>query len=150
MSVEYTIPDAARLLGVSGKTVRRRLLSGQLSGHKVDNKWTVVLPDQVASAAVAVSEVDQLRRQVVDLESQLAEVAHDREWLRQHADQLTMINGGLTAAVSNLERLLLPAPGGEVRAGSAVQASGEHGPARRRSALGRWSRVLRDLFTRTL
>ncbi len=150
MAGEYTIAEAARLLGVSDKTVRRRLDSGQLSGHKVGNRWTVVVPDQVAPAVVAVSELDQLRREVVDLESQLAEVARDREWLRQHADQLTMINGGLTAAVSNLERLLLVAPGGEVRPGSAVQASGEHGPARRRSALGRWSRVLRDLFTRTL
>ena len=43
--MQYSISDAAKALGVSPNTVRRRLTSGLLTGNKVGNQWVINVPD---------------------------------------------------------------------------------------------------------
>lgn len=40
----YSVRDAARLLGISGRAVRFRMESGKLTGTQIDGKWMVYLP----------------------------------------------------------------------------------------------------------
>ena len=45
VGMQYSINDAAKALGVSPNTVRRRLTSGLLTGNKVGNQWVINVPD---------------------------------------------------------------------------------------------------------
>lgn len=47
MTRHLSIDDAARVLGVSRKTVERRLKSGTLTGHLDGRRWRVAVPDEV-------------------------------------------------------------------------------------------------------
>jgi hypothetical protein len=45
MSMEVTLKEASRHLGLEPETVRKRLQRGSLSGRKVDGSWLVILPE---------------------------------------------------------------------------------------------------------
>src|SRR5690242_19258348 len=47
MTRHLPIDDAARVLGVSRKTIERRLKSGTLTGHLDGRRWLVAVPDEV-------------------------------------------------------------------------------------------------------
>ena len=50
VGMQYSISDAAKALGVSPNTVRRRLTSGLLTGEKVGNQWVINVPDEAETA----------------------------------------------------------------------------------------------------
>ncbi len=64
------IPEAATRLGVSEKTIRRRLEAGELSGYKVHTQrgpaWRVVLPATVDATIDTLPTLDDQHGQTVD------------------------------------------------------------------------------------
>jgi hypothetical protein len=58
--VQVTVPEAARMLGVSEHTVRRRLRSGDLQGHQVASvggfTWIVEVPEERAEGSSAAAD----------------------------------------------------------------------------------------------
>jgi Helix-turn-helix domain len=62
--MQVTIPEAAKLLRVSERTVRRRLGSGELKGRQVSSvggfAWMVDLPDTVTQDGQEPGQVDSL------------------------------------------------------------------------------------------
>jgi len=48
--MQYSINSAAKALGVSPNTVRRRLANGLLTGNKVGNQWVINVPDEAETA----------------------------------------------------------------------------------------------------
>lgn len=99
---EVSLAEAARILGVSEQTVRRRLQGGQLEGIKVESnkgngyRWRVYLPAGTATLAESppgasggiVAEPERLAFQlrIATLEGQLAQARED------HAALLAQIN----------------------------------------------------------
>ena len=78
MARRIPLQEAARVLGLSERTVRRRLLSGALAGEKdpASGRWHVTMPDEVpdtpADAASTPDNADHdLRQRVAVLEVQL-------------------------------------------------------------------------------
>ena len=73
---QLLLQEAARVLGLSERTVRRRLLSGALAGEKdpASGRWHVMMPDEVpdtpTDAAAMRDNADQ-RQRVAVLEVQL-------------------------------------------------------------------------------
>lgn len=84
------LDEAARALGISRRTVQRRLATGELRGRKVGQRWTVDVPATTPGAAQA-----QDRARQVDLER-----------LARQADLLGRECDTLRAQVSDLEREL--------------------------------------------
>jgi hypothetical protein len=62
MSMEVTLKEASRHLGLEPETVRKRLQRGSLAGRKVDGSWLVILPEplQTVSAHVPDSAPEML------------------------------------------------------------------------------------------
>jgi hypothetical protein len=62
--MQVTIPEAAKFLRVSERTVRRRLGSGELKGRQVSSvggfAWMVDLPDTVTQDGQEPGQVDSL------------------------------------------------------------------------------------------
>jgi hypothetical protein len=82
-----TLEEAAKKSTLSTKTIQRYLQSGRLKGVKIDGRWMIDLPDDLelaqgqkeqATDNSDVSELDSLRTEV--------------QWLRRHADELTIAN----------------------------------------------------------
>jgi hypothetical protein len=63
-AMQVTIPEAARLLRVSERTVRRRLRSGELKGSHVSSvggfAWMIDLPDTVTQGGQEPGQADSL------------------------------------------------------------------------------------------
>jgi excisionase family DNA binding protein len=75
--MEVSIPEAARLLGISEHTVRRRLRSGELKGTQVANAggfaWVVQLPDGVGQVDnPSAGELIAMKALIARLEAQVA------------------------------------------------------------------------------
>jgi excisionase family DNA binding protein len=75
--MEVSIPEAARLLGISEHTVRRRLRSGELKGTQVANAggfaWVVQLPDGVGQVDnPSAGEPIAMKALIARLEAQVA------------------------------------------------------------------------------
>jgi DNA-binding transcriptional MerR regulator len=68
--MDVTIAEAARRLGISERTVRRRLHNGELQGRQVATPqgfvWTIEMPDGLPDGKSADSELEALR-ELVDL-----------------------------------------------------------------------------------
>jgi hypothetical protein len=101
------IDDAARVLGISRATVRRRLRSGGLKGAQVTTphgaKWLVDVPTHLA-AAVA----ESVTPQGSPTENQAAP-ARDAELLQAHVDDLRRQLEDRTREVGQLHTLLAQA-----------------------------------------
>jgi hypothetical protein len=78
--MQVTIPEAAQLLRLSEYTVRRRLRTGELTGHQVASPggfaWMVEVPDDLAQDATTEShysgEMAAMRALLARAEAQIA------------------------------------------------------------------------------
>jgi DeoR/GlpR family transcriptional regulator of sugar metabolism len=75
--MQVTIPEAARLLRVSERTIRRRLTSGQLKGSQVSSpggfSWVVELDDPPPEdSPVSAALVARLEAQIAAQQEELA------------------------------------------------------------------------------
>jgi hypothetical protein len=79
VAMDVTITEAARRLGISERTVRRRLHNGDLPGRQLATPqgfvWTVEMPDDVpndqTNGKVADGELEALRELVAVLKDQV-------------------------------------------------------------------------------
>ena len=112
--MQYSINDAAKALGVSPNTVRRRLTNGLLTGNKVGNQWVINVPDDteippntsLASGTEALASrelVDQLRADLANSNDRIT-------FLEGHISQLTHALGPGQAPA--------PAPGQAPKSGT--------------------------------
>lgn len=100
MSERATIREAARQLGVSMDTVRRRLKSGVLQGERVSGQygptWYVILPDQVSERDTATQSVSPMLGSqssdtvdfAIEIAAMGAELRVTREWNEQLRGEL--------------------------------------------------------------
>jgi len=98
--MQYSINDAAKALGVSPNTVRRRLTNGLLTGNKVGNQWVINMPDdaEIPPGQALVTDKEVLAcgtealasRELVDqLRADLANSNDRITFLEGHISQLT-------------------------------------------------------------
>jgi hypothetical protein len=52
----YSVPQAARLLGISERAVRKRITAGTLDAHKAGTAWVVLLPATMGAVPRSVLE----------------------------------------------------------------------------------------------
>ena len=110
MGRHLSIDAAALVLGVSSKTVRRRLKSGRLSGRLVDGRWVVDLPDEVVDQEVSTlgthdQDMSSAGETIAALRAELAAVQAERDRLWQQLGEVTAVNGRLAATVYQLTEL---------------------------------------------
>lgn len=74
--MELSVNEAAVYLGVSTNTIRRRLTSGVLNGHKVGNKWVINFENTQETARSA--EADTMGQGSGMLAYHLSEIEHNR------------------------------------------------------------------------
>ena len=125
MARQLPIDAAAAVLGVSRRTLERRIAAGQAVATYDNGRTFVAVPDEVIDASGTTADgprpdtsdtpdttrqprhdspaIDAIR---VAYEAQLAALRSERDWLRQHVDHLTITNAQLTATVQRA----LPAP----------------------------------------
>jgi excisionase family DNA binding protein len=96
MSHSVTVTEAARLLGVSRRTIQRRVKAGELPTADVAGRRYVVLSDTELSGELSPLPMrhDATRDEVGILRTQLDAVTNERDYLRQ---QLTQTVGALYA-----------------------------------------------------
>ena len=88
MSHSVTVAEAARLLGVSRRTIQRRIKAGELPTSDVAGRRYVVLSDIELSGGVATMPMrpDATRDETGEvgiLRARLEEVTNERDYLRQ-------------------------------------------------------------------
>lgn len=98
---QVTIDQAAFILGLSRRTVERRLANGALSGVKVGQKWLVDVPvtDNDTSQEsnrhnsdgqpTGEIDIDILRVQLADMSQKIADLSHERDSLLRQVSDLT-------------------------------------------------------------
>jgi hypothetical protein len=73
--VKVTVPEAARMLGVSEHTIRRRLRSGDLQGRQVASvggfTWMVEVPEELQVENADSREMTAMKALVSRLEAQI-------------------------------------------------------------------------------
>jgi excisionase family DNA binding protein len=99
--MELSINDAAKALGVSPNTVRRRLTSGLIHGYKVGNQWLINLPDEAETAPNQPMATD---KEALAIDNEL--VKQLRADLANSNDRITFLEGH----ISQLTNALNPAP----------------------------------------
>jgi predicted site-specific integrase-resolvase len=104
--MQTTIPEAARRLGVSEHTVRRRVRSGELPGKQVATPqgftWVVDIPDDAPESETSSGEVQALRELVVNLQDRISAQDKELEAKNKQIEQLHILLQQAQAA--------LPAP----------------------------------------
>jgi hypothetical protein len=104
--MQTTIPEAARRLGVSEHTVRRRVRSGELPGKQVATPqgftWVVDIPDDLPEPETSSSEVQALRELVANLQDRINAQGKELEAKNKQIEQLHVLLQQAQAA--------LPAP----------------------------------------
>jgi excisionase family DNA binding protein len=107
--MQVTIAEAAQLLGLSEKTVRRRVLNGRLQGTQMSTykgyTWLVDLPDDLAKPESG--ELHALRDRVAAQDRELEAKNHQIEQLHVQIEQLHVLLQQAQAA--------LPSPQGTHR-----------------------------------
>ncbi len=103
-----SVSDAARILGVSRRTVDRRIRAGQLSTIVRDGQKLVVLgntsgaqPVETVSETPVETPPDTVT-ELVALRTELEAVKGERDHLRQHLDKLTGTVDRLTISLAQL------------------------------------------------
>jgi excisionase family DNA binding protein len=104
--MQTTIPEAARRLGVSEHTVRRRVRSGELPGKQVATPqgftWLVDIPDDLPEPDTSSGEVQALRELVANLQDRINAQGKELEAKNKQIEQLHVLLQQAQAA--------LPAP----------------------------------------
>ena len=112
MTRHLSIKDAAAYFGVSDKTIRRRIKSGDLSAKQSDGRWIVevvqsndqtpVQPDVAPSMA----ETQQLRAEIEHLRQSLARRDNQIDQLNTILAMQTQQNDSLVAKLPNPRQTL--------------------------------------------
>jgi excisionase family DNA binding protein len=94
--MEVSIEEAARLLGISTHTVRRRLRSGELKGKQVANAggfaWVVFLSDELQGSDNSSSgEVAALKALISRLEAQISAQEIELEARRRETQEFLFL-----------------------------------------------------------
>lgn len=63
-----SVPEAARLLGITERAVRKRIQAGTLRAERIDGRWTVAI-DAAPASDVRVGRPEQPRRADSDVEA---------------------------------------------------------------------------------
>jgi transposase-like protein len=104
--MQVTISEAARSLGVSEHTVRRRVRSGELPGKQVATPqgftWIVDIPDDLPEPETFSSEERALRELVANLQDRINAQGKELEAKNKQIEQLHVLLQQAQAA--------LPAP----------------------------------------
>ncbi len=101
MSRNVSVSEAARVLGVSRRTVDRRIAAGKLRTIDQDGARLVVLEDTPPPAASKTPpETDT--SELVSVRARLAAVEEERDHLRQTVDKLTGTVDRLTISLAQL------------------------------------------------
>ncbi len=101
MSQNVSVSEAARVLGVSRRTVDRRIAAGKLRTIDQDGARLVVLEDTPPPAAPkTLPETDM--SELVSVRARLAAVEEERDHLRQTVDKLTGTVDRLTISLAQL------------------------------------------------
>jgi transposase-like protein len=104
--MQTTIPEAARRLGVSEHTVRRRVRSGELPGKQAVTPqgftWVVDIPDDLPEPETSSSEVQALRELVANLQDRINAQSKELEAKNKQIEHLHVLLQQAQAA--------LPAP----------------------------------------
>jgi excisionase family DNA binding protein len=120
-----TVTEAGRILGVSRRTIQRRINAGELPTVEVGGVRRVVLdstsdstdaPSDTPSAHAQIdADVSHLRERVAALEAELSEVRQDRDRWYGHAQSQGATIDRLTVTLAQLgdrviEQRVLPSP----------------------------------------
>ena len=93
--MQTTIPEAARRLGVSEHTVRRRVRSGELPGKQVATPqgftWVVDIPEDLPEPEASFSEVQALRELVTNLQDRINAQGKELEAKNKQIEQLHIL-----------------------------------------------------------
>jgi excisionase family DNA binding protein len=107
---EVSISEAARVLGVSRRTVHRRIQAGELvttsAQDGAQGKVRVLLPDsEVETAQAHMCASRDNAQEVLQLRTEVALLRQERDWLRTLTEDLTR-----AVCVLESQRTVLPAP----------------------------------------
>ncbi len=129
-----TVSEAGRILGVSRRTIQRRISAGELPTIEVSGVRRVVLdsasdnayaPSDMPSAHAQIdADVSYLRERIAALEAELGEVRQDRDRWYGHAQSQGATIDRLTVTLAQLgdrvvEQRVLSAPESPQDAGNA-------------------------------
>ena len=109
-----TIQAAAQSLGTSEITVRRKLRTGQLSGHQEDppnGRWWVEIPDEQLIGADSAASGSMPEGQEGHLLRDLVGVLKDQVTTLQHHLEIREREVGELHVIIQQQALVLPAPG---------------------------------------
>ena len=111
MADRVSLQEAARRLGVSVRTVQRRIAAGELDAETVvtprGQRVVVTLPTEIREPADTVTTPDS------DVSALLAEVRAERDWLRGRVETLETTVRGLTIALSQAQQIAQLGPVGD-------------------------------------
>ncbi len=113
-----TIQAAAQSLGTSEITIRRKLRTGQLSGHQEDppnGRWWVDIPDEQLSSPASDAPGSRPEGQEGNLLRDLVSVLKDQVTTLQHHLEIRDREVGELHVIIQQQALALPAPGGSSR-----------------------------------
>ncbi len=102
---EVSISEAARILGVSRRTVYRQMEAGELHSVQVGNARRVVLDSDLTKPAApsdSDTEAAQLRAHVAALTAELEVTRQDRDRWHDHAQRLGTAIAQLTVTTAQL------------------------------------------------
>jgi excisionase family DNA binding protein len=101
LSQYVSVSEAARVLGVSRRTVDRRIASGKLRTVDQDGTRLVVLEDTPVPAMSA-TPTETAMSELVAMRARLQAVEEERDHLRQTVDKLTGTVDRLTISMAQL------------------------------------------------
>jgi len=113
-----TIQAAAQSLGTSEITIRRKLRTGQLSGHQEDppnGRWWVEISDEQLSGPASDAPGSRPEGQEGNLLRDLVSVLKDQVTTLQHHLEIRDREVGELHVIIQQQALALPAPGGSSR-----------------------------------
>ncbi len=96
-----SVSDAAHVLGVSRRTVDRRIRSGQLSVIVQDGQKLVVLEDKPGTPVMSETPPDTVS-ELATLRAQVEMLTSERDHLRQTVDKLSGTVDRLTISLAQL------------------------------------------------
>lgn len=101
------LDDAAKILGLSRRTIERRLAQGSLQGRRDGKRWLVILPESKPDNSDTVrSERDKLSCDLSELSAKYDSLTQERDTLsRQAANARADLEDRLKALESERDRL---------------------------------------------
>lgn len=109
MTTKLTIKEASEALGISIKTVRRRIANGELKAEKIGNKWLVDISDQLRANKGQVddqSELISLRHEIKHQQELLARTDSEATYLRDQLDRRDRQLESMSQQIDHLSQLL--------------------------------------------